>query len=110
MIEKRTRVRQAPAIQDKSQQGSVLYYGSPLTVKRLAEVYGCGKQLMSTSLCRADFTKFEIGGVKTPMYYSWCREFEQKLDEFMSKKGFYRCIESRVPCKYTSAGRSLSST
>lgn len=110
MIKKQTRVRKAPAIQDKSQQGPVLYYGLPLTARRLAEVYGCGRQSMNTWLCRADFAKFETGGFKTPLYFTWCKEFEQRLDEFMNKKGFYRCIESRVPCKYTSAGKSLSST
>lgn len=105
---KQTRVRKEPAIQDRGQKGPILYYGLPLTCRKLAEVYGCGRQAMNTWLCRADFTKFETGAYKAPRYYTWCKEFETKLDEFMNKKGFYRCLDSKVPCKYSLAGRSLS--
>lgn len=83
-----------------------VYYGLPLTSKRLGQMYGVVPQTMLTWLCRSEFTKFEVH--QHPRSFLWCKEFETKLDEFADKKGYRRCIESKVPSRYLSVGKSLS--
>lgn len=83
------------------EQQRYLYYGLLLTCSRLAEVYETSPDHMRRILCRADFAKFEDGVTRSPRRYRWGKEFESRLDNYMERKGYKRCIASRVPSRYS---------
>lgn len=87
---------------------NVLYYGIPYTIDRLAKAYGCHKQLMNNTLCRAEYYRWQTRGSIRPRKYMWNPIVERQLDAWLGKKGFKRCIGSQVRSKYSLEKESLS--
>lgn len=86
-----------------------LIYGAYYPVKRIAEVYKCGIDLMDRALCRAEFNRYLKPNLK-PRVFLWTPPFEAELDIFMNKKGKYRCIGSKVLSKSLLAKANSFST
>ena len=82
-------------------------YGDCVTVAQLAKAYGVCAGVMRVHLGRSEFQKWSVANIR-PAVFKWNLIFERDLDNWMAKKGKYRCIDSKVPCKYTLEKESLS--
>lgn len=77
-----------------------IIYGSPVSIKRLADYYRMNVDRMRMWLCRGEFDKFYVPRAY-PRQYLWCKEFELKLDNLLNPKGYYRCTDSKVLSRYS---------